>query len=204
LDCPKRTTSKKPKKETIQCDFYQHKRREKQTGISKWDEAALAEIAESATKGMSISDTHRVGDGMQQALAYAETLDIPFIFSSNGDGFLFHDRTGTGTGVETEIPLNKFPSPEDLWQRYCKWKGFAEEAKATVETPYYDDGTGRTPRYYQANAINRTIEAVAKGQERILLVMATGTGKTYTAFQIIWRLCPRVLARPTRGLTYWY
>lgn len=131
---------------------------------------------------------HRVGDGMQQALAYAETLDIPFVFSSNGDGFLFHDRTGTGAGVETELPLNKFPSPDDLWQRYCKWKGYADDVREAVEVPYYDDGLGRSPRYYQINAINRVVEAVAKGQQRILLVMATGTGKTYTAFQIIWRL----------------
>lgn len=133
-------------------------------------------------------NNHRVGDGMQQALAYAETLDIPFVFSSNGDGFLFHDRTGTGSAVETELTLNNFPSPDDLWQGYCRWKGYAGEAQATIETPYYDDATGRAPRYYQANAINRTVEAVAKGQQRIILVMATGTGKTYTAFQIIYRL----------------
>lgn len=133
-------------------------------------------------------NNHRVGDGMQQALSYAEALDIPFVFSSNGDGFLFHDKTGTGSTVETELKLNEFPSPDDLWQRYCRWKGYAQEEKETVETPYYDDGSGRAPRYYQANAINRTVEAVAKGQDRILLVMATGTGKTYTAFQIIYRL----------------
>ena len=131
---------------------------------------------------------HRVGDGMQQALDYAEALDIPFVFSSNGDSFQFHDRTGTGTDVETNLDLNSFPSPEQLWQRYCQWKGYVEEAKATVETPYYDDGSGRVPRYYQANAINRVVDAVARGQQRALLVMATGTGKTYTAFQIIWRL----------------
>lgn len=131
---------------------------------------------------------HTIGAGMQQALGYADALDTPFVFSSNGDGFLFHDRTGTGSGVETELTLETFPSPEELWRRYCLWKGFATEAQGTVETPYYDDGTGRIPRYYQVNAVNRTIEAVAKGQNRILLVMATGTGKTYTAFQIIWRL----------------
>ena len=131
---------------------------------------------------------HRVGDGMQQALDYAEALDIPFVFSSNGDSFQFHDRTGTGTDVETNLDLNSFPSPDQLWQRYCQWKGYVEEAKTTVETPYYDDGSGRVPRYYQANAINRVVDAVARGQQRALLVMATGTGKTYTAFQIIWRL----------------
>ena len=130
-----------------------------------------------------------VGAGMQQALDYAETLDVPFVFSSNGDAFLMHDRTGLADKVEQELSLDSFPSPEDLWARYCKWKGVdTPEAKNTVEMPYYDDGTGRAPRYYQVNAVNRTIEAVANSANRILLVMATGTGKTYTAFQIIWRL----------------
>lgn len=130
-----------------------------------------------------------VGAGMQQALDYAETLDVPFVFSSNGDAFLMHDRTGLADKVEQELSLESFPSPEDLWRRYCKWKGVnTPEAKNTVEMPYYDDGTGRAPRYYQVNAVNRAIEAVASGANRILLVMATGTGKTYTAFQIIWRL----------------
>jgi type I restriction enzyme R subunit len=132
---------------------------------------------------------HSVGSGMQQALNYAETLDIPFVFSSNGDGFLCHDRTGLAALTEQELSLADFPSPTELWQRYCHYKGLeTADAKHTVEMPYYDDGMGRAPRYYQANAINNTIEAVAKGQQRILLVMATGTGKTYTAFQIIWRL----------------
>ena len=126
---------------------------------------------------------------MQQALDYAETLDVPFVFSSNGDAFLAHDRTGQHTPIEQQLALDQFPRPKDLWQRYCTWKGIASpEKRETVETPYYDDGSGKTPRYYQVNAINRTIEAIAKGQPRILLVMATGTGKTYTAFQIIWRL----------------
>lgn len=130
-----------------------------------------------------------VGSGMQQALDYAETLDVPFVFSSNGDAFLMHDRTGIADKVEQELSLESFPSPEDLWRRYCEWKGVnTPEAKNTVEMPYYDDGTGRAPRYYQVNAVNRAIEAVASGANRILLVMATGTGKTYTAFQIIWRL----------------
>jgi type I restriction enzyme, R subunit len=130
-----------------------------------------------------------VGAGMQQALDYAETLDVPFVFSSNGDAFLMHDRTGLADKVEQELSLDSFPSPEELWASYCKWKGVdTPEAKNTVEMPYYDDGTGRAPRYYQVNAVNRTIEAVANGANRILLVMATGTGKTYTAFQIIWRL----------------
>jgi type I restriction enzyme, R subunit len=130
-----------------------------------------------------------VGAGMQQALDYAETLDVPFVFSSNGDAFLMHDRTGLFDKVEQEISLDAFPSPEELWKRFCKWKGVdTPEAKNTIEMPYYDDGTGRSPRYYQVNAVNRAIEAVASGANRILLVMATGTGKTYTAFQIIWRL----------------
>jgi type I restriction enzyme R subunit len=130
-----------------------------------------------------------VGAGMQQALDYAETLDVPFVFSSNGDAFLMHDRTGLADKVEQELSLESFPSPEDLWRRYCEWKGVnTTEAKNTVEMPYYDDGTGRAPRYYQVNAVNRAIEAVASSANRILLVMATGTGKTYTAFQIIWRL----------------
>ena len=130
-----------------------------------------------------------VGAGMQQALDYAETLDVPFVFSSNGDAFLMHDRTGLADKIEQELSLYAFPSPEELWARYCKWKGVnTPAAKNTVEMPYYDDGTGRAPRYYQVNAVNRTIEAVANGANRILLVMATGTGKTYTAFQIIWRL----------------
>ncbi len=133
--------------------------------------------------------SHGVGSGMQQALNYAETLAVPFVFSSNGNGFLFHDRTGLADQTERELRLDEFPSPAEMWQRYCLWKGIAtEQALKTVEMPYYDDGSGRAPRYYQANAINNTIEAVAREQQRILLVMATGTGKTYTAFQIIWRL----------------
>lgn len=131
---------------------------------------------------------HSIGSGMQQALGYAEALDVPFVFSSNGDGFLFHDRSRTGSQLETELRLDQFPGPHELWQRYCQWKGLDDQAQHKVAAPYYDDGSGRMPRYYQMNAINRTVEAVARGQDRVLLVMATGTGKTYTAFQIIWRL----------------
>ncbi|KXS31338.1 MAG: DEAD/DEAH box helicase [Candidatus Gallionella acididurans] len=132
---------------------------------------------------------HNMGDGMQQALHYAETLDIPFVFSSNGDGFLMHDRTGQSTQIECELGLDAFPTPDKLWQSYCAWRGIAnEQARSTVAEPYFDDGSGKQARYYQVNAVNRVIEAIAKGQQRILLVMATGTGKTYTAFQIIWRL----------------
>ena len=133
-------------------------------------------------------NNHNLGDGMQQALAYSDALDVPFVFSSNGDGFLFHDRTGLGEATETTLTLDEFPSPATLWERHCQYKGIDQAARPIVEQPYYDDGSGRAPRYYQAVAINRTVEAVARGQNRILLVMATGTGKTYTAFQIIWRL----------------
>ncbi len=133
-------------------------------------------------------NTHAIGDGMQQAFDYAETLQVPFVFSSNGDGFVFHDRSGTGVEKETTLDNDSFPSPKDLWARYCAWKGLTSEEEAIVLQDYFDDGSGKTPRYYQVNAINAAIEAIAKGRNRILLVMATGTGKTYTAFQIIWRL----------------
>ena len=131
---------------------------------------------------------HSLGDGMQQALAYSDALDVPFVFASNGDGFLFHDRTGLGGQTETMLGLDDFPSPETLWERYCRYKGIGPAERQVVEQPYFDDGSGRSPRYYQRIAINRAVEAVARGQDRILLVMATGTGKTFTAFQIIWRL----------------
>lgn len=134
------------------------------------------------------SNEHSVGAGMQQALAYAEELDIPFVYSSNGDAFLEHDRTAVAVPAERELPLDEFPSAEELWQRYRKSKGYTA-AQATITTQdYYDDGSGKEPRYYQQTAINRTVEAIARGENRLLLVMATGTGKTYTAFQIIWRL----------------
>src|SRR5665647_2383178 len=130
---------------------------------------------------------YTLGDGMQQALLYAEMLDIPFAFSSNGDAFLLHDRTGTLGKVEEEIPLDKFPSPDFLWKKYCEWKGLDEGKQKIVTQDYFIDQQ-KSLRYYQRIAINRTVEAIAKGQDRILLVMATGTGKTLTAFQIIWRL----------------
>lgn len=133
-------------------------------------------------------NSHSVGDGMQQGLEYAATLGIPFVFSSNGDGFVFHDSTGAGGATETTLSLDAFPSPADLWARYCAWKGLTAETEQIVVQDYFDDGSGKAPRYYQVSAVNATIEAIAKGRERILLVMATGTGKTYTAFQIIWRL----------------
>lgn len=126
-----------------------------------------------------------VGAGMAQAIHYAELLGVPFSFSSNGDGFVFRDAT-LATGVlEQTLSLDKFPSPAELWRRYCTWKGWTPEVERIVG---FDYSPSKTPRYYQLNAINRTVEAIAGGQNRVLLVMATGTGKTYTAFQIIWRL----------------
>ena len=133
-------------------------------------------------------NNHSVNDGMQQGLEYAETLNVPFVFSSNGDGFVFHDRTGTSAIMETNLALDAFPTPADLWARYRAWKGLTPEAERIVLLDYFDDGGGKAPRYYQVNAVNAAIEAIAKGQDRVLLVMATGTGKTYAAFQIIWRL----------------
>lgn len=130
-----------------------------------------------------------VGNGMQQALSYAEMLDAPIALSSNGDGFLLHDRTGSTQPVERELKLEEFPSLATLWPIYQQWKGLTDpSALELVGEPYHTDGSGKEARYYQKVAINRAIEAIAKGQDRILLVMATGTGKTYTAFQIIWRL----------------
>lgn len=130
-----------------------------------------------------------IGHGMQQALAYAEMIDAPFAISSNGLGFLIHDRTGQSSLTEREIGLDEFPSYSELWSTFSEWKGLSDSRLANlVEQPFYSDPAGHAPRYYQTVAVNRAIEAIAKGQERILLVMATGTGKTYTAFQIIWRL----------------
>jgi type I restriction enzyme R subunit len=133
-------------------------------------------------------NSRSISDGMQQALGYAETLDIPFVFSSNGNGFMVHDRTVTDGIKEKELSLDQFPSPEELWQRYMVWKNIPPDQEDFITQDYYVEPNWKSPRYYQLNAINKTIEAIAKEQNRILLVMATGTGKTYTAFQIIWRL----------------
>jgi type I restriction enzyme R subunit len=132
---------------------------------------------------------HSLGAGMQQALEYAEILDIPSVFSSNGDGFLFHDRTVSEGKIETELDLNSFPSPHELWEKYKRFKGIeTQQAEKITSQEYYIDSSGRKPRYYQQVAINRAVEAISKGQNRILMVMATGTGKTYVAYQIIHRL----------------
>jgi type I restriction enzyme R subunit len=153
-----------------------------------------------------------VSHGMQQALGYSEILEVPSTYSSNGDAFASHNKVpADGEETETEFPLTDFPTPTELWQRYLSYTGeqdttylalehapapalvdtskeYNEQAQQLIQEPYYDDGSGKEPRYYQLRAINRVMERIAKGQNRLLLVMATGTGKTYTTFQIIWRL----------------
>ncbi|MCI6402342.1 MAG: DEAD/DEAH box helicase family protein [Candidatus Fimivicinus sp.] len=133
-------------------------------------------------------NNHAVSDGMQQALDYAERLLIPFVFTSNGDGFTFHNRMNSGGDKEVFLTLEQFPSPDTLWTMYKEGTGLTAQQEAVIAEPYYTAREDRTPRYYQLNAINLTVEAIARGQNRVLLVMATGTGKTFTAFQIIWRL----------------
>ncbi|EMU6254899.1 TPA: DEAD/DEAH box helicase family protein [Escherichia coli O11:H5] len=135
------------------------------------------------------ANKHEIGKGMQQGIEYARLLDVPFVFATNGDGFIFRDATAAeGEYLEKQITLDDFPSPAELWQKFCLWKGYTQAQLPVITQDYYDDGSGKSPRYYQLQAINKTIEAVSNGQNRVLLVMATGTGKTYTAFQIIWRL----------------
>jgi len=131
-------------------------------------------------------NNHEVGAGLQQALEYGEILDIPFVYSSNGDAFIEHDRTGNSKEIESELSLERFPSPQDLWNRFKEWKGITEKTEQVITEDYY--AGLKKPRYYQEVAINRTVEAIAKGKKRILLVMATCTGKTYVASQIIYKL----------------
>jgi type I restriction enzyme R subunit len=134
-------------------------------------------------------NTHSVSHGMQQALGYAGILDVPSAFSSNGDAFASHNKVpAPGEDIECEIPLSAFPSPEELWKRYKTHRNITEDEEELVLEPYHLDAYGKEPRYYQSEAVNRVLEAVAKGRNRLLLVMATGTGKTYTTFQFIWRL----------------
>lgn len=133
-------------------------------------------------------NNHTLSDGMQQALQYADMLDVPFVFSSNGDGFTFHNKYITEGDIEITLMNDEFPSPETLWKMYCEQSHINEKQEKVINEPYYSDNPNKQPRYYQMNAVNKTVEAIASGQNRILLVMATGTGKTYTAFQIIWRL----------------
>lgn len=138
-------------------------------------------IAIIEAKDNNVTEAH----GIQQAIGYAVDLDIPFAYSSNGSKFYEHDRL---TGKERELSMEEFPAPEELWNRYVEEKELTEEQLKVITEPYYFMSAYKTPRYYQRIAINKTIEAIAKGQKRILLVMATGTGKTFTAFQIIHRL----------------
>ena len=133
------------------------------------------------------ANKHDIAKGIQQGLDYANLLEVPFIFASNGDGYIFHDKTNP-LKLETKIGLDNFPTHQELWLKYCKYKGYKKEDLDIITQDYYYGDGKKSPRYYQLQAINKTIEAVAKGKDRILLVMATGTGKTYTAFQIIWRL----------------
>lgn len=133
-------------------------------------------------------NNHTIGDGMQQALDYAQRLMVPFVFTSNGDGFTFHNRIESGANKERVISLGEFPSPDALWNLYKQNASLNEQQETVAVQPYYSEKEEKSPRYYQLNAINLTVNAIMKGQNRALLVMATGTGKTYTAFQIIWRL----------------
>ncbi len=134
-------------------------------------------------------NNHTVSHGMQQALGYAEILEVPSAFSSNGDAFASHNKTpAAGEDIESEFTLESFPEPKALWQRYKRLRGIEDKAEKLIVQPYHEDLSGKEPRYYQVEAVNRTVEAVANGKRRVLLVMATGTGKTYTTFQIIWRL----------------
>ena len=134
-------------------------------------------------------NNHSVSHGLQQAMIYAQMLDLPFAYSSNGDGFCEHDFL---TGAERELTMEEFPTVEELVARYKgernDGKGLTEQELLLIDQPYYSSQNTYPPRYYQRNAVNRTLDAVARGQDRILLVMATGTGKTYTAFQIVYRL----------------
>jgi type I restriction enzyme, R subunit len=151
--------------------------------ILSWQPGTQVAVVEAKDNTCSVSH------GMQQALGYAQILGLPSAFSSNGDAFACHNKAAEeGEEIECEIPLDQFPSPAEIWKRYKKFHNIKDEEQSLVLQPYYSDGSEKEPRYYQVEAINRTIEAVARGDKRILLVMATGTGKTYTTFQIIWRL----------------
>ena len=137
-------------------------------------------------------NTHSISHGLQQAIAYARMLDLPFAYSSNGDGFAEHDFL---TGQEREFGLDEFPTEQELIERYKKESGITPQQEVAIEQPYYSSQNTYPPRYYQRIAINRTVDAIARGQQRLLLVMATGTGKTYTAFQIVYRMLQSGLKR---------
>ena len=130
-------------------------------------------------------NTKTISHGLQQAMEYAQMLDLPFAYSSNGDGFCEHDFL---TGTERQMGMDEFPTVDELVSRYKQERNLNDQEEKLLDQPYYSSQTSYPPRYYQRNAVNRTLDAIAKGQNRILLVMATGTGKTYTAFQIVYRL----------------
>lgn len=161
-------------------------------GIKKRADIILSYKSNSTNIPLAIIEAkdnkHSVRSGMQQAIDYGNILDVPFVYSSNGDGFIEHDRTKKDGIIERELTLDEFPTQEELWNRYKEYKGITEEEEKVITYSYHYDKNSFSPRYYQRIAINRTVEAVAKGQDRILLVMATGTGKTYTAFQIVYKL----------------
>jgi len=151
--------------------------------VLSWEPGVPVAVVEAKENNYSVSH------GMQQGLGYSDILEVPSTFSSNGDAFASHNKVPKDDEeVEIEIPLDAFPSPKELWQRYKVFRGIEDDAETLVLQPYHQDVSGKEPRYYQVEAINRSMEAIAKNQRRILLVMATGTGKTYTTFQIIWRL----------------
>jgi len=151
--------------------------------VLSWEPGTRVAVVEAKDNNYTVSH------GIQQALGYAQILGVPSAFSSNGDAFASHNKVAAeGEDIEIEFPLENFPTPAELWKRYKQLHNIKDSEEQLVLQPYYVDGSTKEPRYYQVEAINRTIEAVAKGQKRILLVMATGTGKTYTTFQIIWRL----------------
>ena len=159
------------------------KKRKRADYMLQWESGIPIAIVEAK------DNTHSVSHGMQQALGYASILGVPSAFSSNGDAFASHNKIPeTGADIETEFPLESFPSPVELWQRYKKYRNIKDNEEELTLQPYHQDASGKEPRYYQSEAINKTIEAVSKGRKKLLLVMATGTGKTYTTFQIIWRL----------------
>lgn len=151
--------------------------------VLSWEPGVPVAVIEAKDNNCTVSH------GIQQALGYAGILEVPSAFSSNGDAFASHNKLpAPGEDIETEFPLESFPQPDTLWKRYKTFRGIEDDAEKLIVQPYHEDASGKEPRYYQVDAINRTVEAVASGQRRVLLVMATGTGKTYTTFQIIWRL----------------
>lgn len=160
--------------------------------VLQWEAGVPVAIVEAKENSKSVSH------GMQQGLGYAGILQVPSAFSSNGDAFASHNKVpAADEDIECEFPLDAFPSPDVLWKRYKQYRNIEDDEEALVLQPYYIDAYGKAPRYYQTEAINRSIEAIAKDQKRLLLVMATGTGKTYTTFQIIWRLWKAQKAKRT-------